>query len=77
VTGRRRNAVDSHYGDLVNIRSSDAHAKVAVLWGAGGCFCAGADLKGMSEGRGNRLSAPGQHHDPHAGDAPMGQRACC
>ena len=50
----------------------DERAKVAVLWGAGGTFCAGADLKGMSEGRGNRLIAPGQHFDPHAGDAPMG-----
>jgi enoyl-CoA hydratase len=73
---RVRNAVDRHTGDaLVKAFLKfdlDARAKVAVLWGAGGGFCAGADLKGMSEGRGNRLSAPGQHYDPHAGDAPMG-----
>ena len=34
----------------------DDAAKVAVLWGAGGVFCAGADLKGVSEGRGNRVT---------------------
>ena len=44
----------------------DDHAAVAVLWGAGGTFCAGADLKAVtkiSEGEANRLdgnmSAPG------------------
>src|SRR5471032_716298 len=71
-----RNAVDRPTGDAL-VKSflqfeNDPRAKVAVLWGAGGAFCAGADLKGMSEGRGNRLSAPGQHFDPHSGDAPMG-----
>ncbi|MEI9997091.1 MAG: crotonase/enoyl-CoA hydratase family protein [Rhizomicrobium sp.] len=71
-----RNAVDRATGDaLVKAFLAfehDNNQKVAVLWGAGGTFCAGADLKGMSEGRGNRLIAPGQHYDPHAGDAPMG-----
>ncbi len=71
-----RNAVDRPTADaLVKAFLAfehDNNAKVAVLWGAGGTFCAGADLKGMSEGRGNRLSAPAQHYDPHAGDAPMG-----
>src|ERR1700686_1459293 len=71
-----RNAVDRPTGDAL-VRAflafeTDSRAKVAVLWRAGGTFCAGADLKGMSEGRGNRLSAPGQHFDPHSGDAPMG-----
>jgi len=71
-----RNAVDRPTGDAL-VKAflafdSEPRAKVAVLWGANGSFCAGADLKGMSEGRGNRLSAPGQHYDPHAGDAPMG-----
>jgi len=71
-----RNAVDRPTGDAL-VKAflqfdTDSHAKVAVLWGAGGAFCAGADLKGLSEGRGNRLSAPGQHYDPHSGDAPMG-----
>jgi len=71
-----RNAVDRPTADaLVKAFLAFEHdndQKVAVLWGAGGTFCAGADLKGMSEGRGNRLTAPGQHFDPHAGDAPMG-----
>src|SRR5256885_7988861 len=43
---------------------ADAGARVAVLWGARGTFCAGADLKAIGSGRGNRL-------DP-AGDGPMG-----
>ncbi|AUG75069.1 enoyl-CoA hydratase [Kitasatospora sp. MMS16-BH015] len=34
-------------------------AAVAVLWGAGGVFCAGADLKAVGTERGNRLSAEG------------------
>ncbi len=37
---------------------------VAVLTGAGGFFCAGADLKGVAEGRGNRVALDG--------DGPMG-----
>ncbi|MCC6646254.1 MAG: crotonase/enoyl-CoA hydratase family protein [Polyangiaceae bacterium] len=39
-------------------------AKIAVLTGAGGTFCAGADLRGLGEGRGNRLAPDG--------DGPMG-----
>jgi len=42
----------------------DEEARVAVLWGAGGCFCAGADLKAIAEGRPNRLEPDG--------DGPMG-----
>jgi enoyl-CoA hydratase len=47
-------------------RSFDADdlAKVAVLNGEGGCFCAGADLKAVGEGRGNRVD--------QVGDGPMG-----
>ncbi len=71
-----RNAVDRPTADaLVQAFLAFEHdntQKAAVLWGAGGNFSAGADLKGMSEGRGNRIIAPGQHYDPHAGDAPMG-----
>ena len=44
--------------------AADDEAYAAVLWGEGGTFCAGADLKGIAEGRGNRL-------DP-GGDGPMG-----
>ena len=43
---------------------SDDKLRVAILTGAGGTFCAGADLKGVAEGRGNRLSEDG--------DGPMG-----
>ena len=34
---------------------ADPSAHVAVLTGAGGYFCAGADLKAIGEGRGNRV----------------------
>lgn len=37
---------------------------VAILTGAGGTFCSGADLKAVADGRGNRVAA--------AGDGPMG-----
>ena len=64
----RRNAVDrEHAQDLADrFRDFDADAAlmVAVLTGAGGTFCAGADLHAVAEGRGNRL-------DP-SGDGPMG-----
>jgi len=52
----------------------DDKAAVAVLWGAGGTFCAGADLKSIGAGRGNRIVPPGtgNGYDPLAGDAPMG-----
>jgi enoyl-CoA hydratase len=35
---------------------ADRSAHVAVLTGAGGTFCAGADLKAIGEGRGNRVT---------------------
>lgn len=37
----------------------DAEARVAVLTGAGGTFCAGADLKAFAAGNGNRVAADG------------------
>ncbi|MEU6283248.1 crotonase/enoyl-CoA hydratase family protein [Streptomyces sp. NPDC047028] len=43
---------------------ADDDARVAVLWGEGGTFCAGADLKAIGTGRGNRVAAEG--------DGPMG-----
>jgi enoyl-CoA hydratase len=71
-----RNAVDRPTADeLVHAFQgfeNDTSALAAVLCGEGGTFCAGADLKGVAEGRGNRLVAPGSPFDPHAGDAPMG-----
>jgi enoyl-CoA hydratase len=42
----------------------DPDAAVAVLWGEGGHFCAGADLKAMGTSRANRVDADG--------DGPMG-----
>ena len=42
----------------------DDKALVAVLWGAHGTFCAGANLKAISEGHGNRVEKNG--------DGPMG-----
>jgi len=44
--------------------AGDASLSVAVLTGAGGCFCAGADLKAVSHGRGNQVRVEG--------DGPMG-----
>ena len=43
---------------------ADDALRVAVLWGAGGVFCAGADLKARGTARGLTLSAEG--------DGPMG-----
>jgi enoyl-CoA hydratase len=38
---------------------ADSDASVAVLFGAGGTFCAGADLKAMGSKRGNRTESDG------------------
>lgn len=63
----RRNAVDgimaAELADAFR-RFEASTARVAVLWGEGGSFCAGADLKAIGSARGNRT-------EPH-GDAPMG-----
>ena len=56
-----RNAVDgptaSALVDAFERFDADGDLAVAVLTGADGTFCAGADLKGVSEGRGNRIDA--------------------
>src|SRR5579885_1090955 len=48
----RRNAVDGPTAAALHEAfvafEADASAAVAVLWGAGGTFCAGADLHAMS-----------------------------
>lgn len=63
-----RNAVDRATADALAaaFREFDAaeDAAVAVLTGAGGNFCAGADLKAISSGSANRLERDG--------DGPMG-----
>ncbi|MDE0777017.1 MAG: crotonase/enoyl-CoA hydratase family protein [Nocardioides sp.] len=68
----RRNAVDSATAALLagEIEAADADDAVAVivLTGAGGVFCAGADLKALAEG--DRLDAPDEPTD--TGRGPMG-----
>ena len=63
-----RNAVDrptaAALAEAFRAFDSDESAAVAVLTGAGGTFCAGADLKAVADGRGNRVT--------EEGDGPMG-----
>lgn len=63
-----RNAVDqptaAALADAFRTFDADDEHDVAVLTGAGGTFCAGADLKAISDGRGNALQPEG--------DGPMG-----
>lgn len=63
-----RNAVDREtaaaLADAFRQFEDDGEARVAVLWGAGGTFCAGADLKAVAAGRPNRVAPDG--------DGPMG-----
>lgn len=76
-----RNAVDRPTADALaaaftDFERDDTHS-VAVLTGAGGTFCAGADLKAVASGepgRVNRSVAPrtGLDFDRLAGDGPMG-----
>lgn len=63
-----RNAVDGPtaraLADAFRAFDADERAAVAILHGAGGTFCAGADLKAMPTERHNRLAPDG--------DGPMG-----
>ena len=63
-----RNAVDLPTAEalVAAFRRFDADDALAaaVLTGASGAFCAGADLKGVSDGRGNRVTLDG--------DGPLG-----
>ena len=63
-----RNAVDRAtalaLADAFRAFDADDAAAVAVLWGAGGTFCAGADLTAFAAGEGNRIAPDG--------DGPMG-----
>src|SRR5438105_86545 len=63
-----RNAVDrlgaQALADAFRAFDADPEARVAVLWGAGGAFCAGADLKAIAAGEPNRVAPEG--------DGPMG-----
>ncbi|MCP2290890.1 crotonase/enoyl-CoA hydratase family protein [Nocardia amikacinitolerans] len=63
-----RNAVDGPtaraLADAFREFDADPTAAVAVLWGEGGTFCAGADLKALGTERSNRADEDG--------DGPMG-----
>lgn len=63
-----RNAVDRNTARLLveafRAFEADERLPVAILTGAGGTFCAGADLKAIASGEGNRVEP--------AGDGPMG-----
>ncbi|MET7646964.1 crotonase/enoyl-CoA hydratase family protein [Streptomyces sp. NPDC005426] len=63
-----RNAVDGptarRLADAFRTFEADPDAAVAVLWGEGGTFCSGADLKSVGTERGNSVTAEG--------DGPMG-----
>jgi enoyl-CoA hydratase len=56
-----RNAVDAPtqraLSDAFRQFEADDALAVAILTGAGGTFCAGADLKAVADGRGNRVEA--------------------
>jgi len=59
----RRNAVDAETAELLygafKAFDADDGLDVAVLTGAGGTFCAGADLKAIGAGGGNRVLPDG------------------
>jgi enoyl-CoA hydratase len=64
-----RNAVDRPTADALRQAfkdfDADDSARVAVLWGAGGHFCAGADLKAVADGDKRNDVSP-------EGEGPMG-----
>jgi len=59
-----RNAVDRATADALveafRAFDEDEQSRVGVLYGEGGNFCAGADLKAIAEGRGNRSDSTGE-----------------
>ncbi|WP_216916011.1 crotonase/enoyl-CoA hydratase family protein [Nocardia noduli] len=63
-----RNAVDgptaAALAEAFRAFDADPEAAVAVLWGEGGTFCAGADLKALGTERSNQVTEDG--------DGPMG-----
>jgi len=69
-----RNAIDRKYADQLadafRLFESDDDSDVAVLYGAGGNFCAGADLKVINDPE--RV-----HRIEEVGDGPMGPSRMC
>jgi len=63
-----KNAVDGPTAQELSFAfrefENDKKALVAVLWGANGTFCSGANLKAIAEGKGNKIEKEG--------DGPMG-----
>jgi len=63
-----RNAIDRATADALaeafRAFEADDDARVLVLWGEGGTFCAGADLKALATGTPNRVAPDG--------DGPLG-----
>ena len=63
-----KNAVDRNtaeaLADAFRAFDADSNARVGVLWGDHGTFCAGADLKALAAGTPNRVAPDG--------DGPMG-----
>jgi enoyl-CoA hydratase len=59
----RRNAVDRATADALLMAfeefAGDDDLRVAILTGAGGTFCAGADLQAIAQGDGNRVDLDG------------------
>ena len=71
-----RNAVDPatarRLAEVFVAFDADDDLGVAVLTGAGGTFCAGADLRAVSDGTFRDFPVPTPPLDPHDGSAPMG-----
>lgn len=72
-----RNAIDAEHAEALYQAfiqfENDSQARVAVLWGEGGAFCAGYDLKQAAAQAGQDL--PSQHAFPNSdahSKAPMG-----
>ncbi|MDN7181049.1 crotonase/enoyl-CoA hydratase family protein [Caballeronia sp. SEWSISQ10-4 2] len=67
----RRNAVDRQVADALRAAfetfDADASLAVAVLWGAGGTFCAGADLTALNDDEHRN-----EIHPDGTGPGPMG-----
>lgn len=68
ISPEARNAIDRPTADALARASRrfdrEATLSVAILTGAGGAFCAGADLKAVATDRGNRVTPDG--------DGPLG-----